>query len=327
VILLPPATALGLTPRQLEAVVAHELAHIRRHDYIVNILQMIMETLFFYHPAVWWTSNRIRVERELCCDDLAITACGDPLCYAQALTRIAATLVPAPSVALGAASGSLRLRIQRLLGEEPRRPSGLPAWPAVLAVVLVLTCSGLNINWIRAHAQVDEAQAVVSGLWEIVPATGGSVQLRLCYADQSSRSEVPVSQLGGFSAAWLRQDGPIPFFTLQRDAGIFGFEGRIQGGLGIGTYRFAPAASFPVDLTKRGFAPPTFAQQARWPGLGTWTHTLALHDIGFAFFDELKAQGVVHPDYPQIVRDAQTHLLFGDMFQSGATTDAYRRWC
>ena len=61
VILLPPATAMGLTPRQLEAVLAHELAHIRRHDYAANILQMVVETLFFYHPAIWWASKRIRV--------------------------------------------------------------------------------------------------------------------------------------------------------------------------------------------------------------------------------------------------------------------------
>ena len=64
--------ALGITPQQLEALLAHELAHIRRHDYLVNVLQMLAETLFFYHPAVWWVSRRIRIERELCCDDIAV---------------------------------------------------------------------------------------------------------------------------------------------------------------------------------------------------------------------------------------------------------------
>ncbi len=89
VILLPPAVALGVTPQQLEALLAHELAHIRRHDYLVNVLQMLAETLFFYHPAVWWASRRIRVERELCCDDIAVDACGDAVGYAQALTKVA----------------------------------------------------------------------------------------------------------------------------------------------------------------------------------------------------------------------------------------------
>src|SRR4026207_1178121 len=76
VILLPAAVVVGLTPQQLEAIIAHELAHIRRQDYFVNILQTVVETLLFYHPAVWWVSSRIRYEREICCDDLAVDACG-----------------------------------------------------------------------------------------------------------------------------------------------------------------------------------------------------------------------------------------------------------
>ena len=73
----------GLPPHQLEAILAHELAHIRRHDYLVNLLQTLVETLLFYHPAVWWLSRRIRAERENCCDDLAVSLCGDPYTYAQ----------------------------------------------------------------------------------------------------------------------------------------------------------------------------------------------------------------------------------------------------
>src|SRR4029450_6701742 len=70
VILLPAAVLVGLTPQQLESLLAHELAHVRRHDYFVNILQMIVETFLFYHPVVWWVSSRIRYERECCGDDL-----------------------------------------------------------------------------------------------------------------------------------------------------------------------------------------------------------------------------------------------------------------
>ncbi len=65
----------GLTPEQLEAVIAHELGHIKRFDVAVNFLQMIAETLFFFHPAVWWLNRRIRADREDCCDDVAIAAC------------------------------------------------------------------------------------------------------------------------------------------------------------------------------------------------------------------------------------------------------------
>jgi beta-lactamase regulating signal transducer with metallopeptidase domain len=87
-ILLPIAALASLTPDQVEAILAHELAHIRRHDYAVNVLQTLAETLLFYHPAVWWVSKRIRVEREHCCDDIAIGICGDPVGYAQALAEL-----------------------------------------------------------------------------------------------------------------------------------------------------------------------------------------------------------------------------------------------
>jgi beta-lactamase regulating signal transducer with metallopeptidase domain len=88
VVLLPASALSGLSPQQLEAILAHELAHIRRHDYLVNLLQTLVETLLFYHPAVWWLSRRIRAEREHCCDDLAVSLCGDPIAYASALADL-----------------------------------------------------------------------------------------------------------------------------------------------------------------------------------------------------------------------------------------------
>ncbi len=89
VVLLPAAALSGLTPTQVEALIAHELAHVRRHDYIVNLLQSVVETLLFYHPAVWWVSARVRAEREHCCDDLAVGVC-DRLVYVTALADLAA---------------------------------------------------------------------------------------------------------------------------------------------------------------------------------------------------------------------------------------------
>ena len=88
VILLPIATVNSLTVSQLEAILAHELAHIRRADYVVNVLQSVIETLLFYHPAVWWISSVVRQEREHCCDDLAASISGDKAGYVTALVRI-----------------------------------------------------------------------------------------------------------------------------------------------------------------------------------------------------------------------------------------------
>src|SRR5437870_3197950 len=102
VILIPVSVLAGggLTPLQLDALLAHELAHVRRHDYLVNLLQAVVETLLFYHPAVWWVSARVREERERCCDDLAVAACGDVRVYATALLRME-QLRAAPAFALG----------------------------------------------------------------------------------------------------------------------------------------------------------------------------------------------------------------------------------
>ena len=139
VILLPPATALGVTPQQLEALLAHELAHVRRHDYLVNVLQMVAETLFFYHPVVWWTSRRIRVERELCCDDIAVKACGDAVSYAHALTLVARRLVTQPGIAVSATGGPLLARVQRLLGVASSNRPVSPLWIAAAAGVMIVT--------------------------------------------------------------------------------------------------------------------------------------------------------------------------------------------
>jgi beta-lactamase regulating signal transducer with metallopeptidase domain len=127
VILVPAATWTGLSVEQLEAVLAHELAHIRRHDYLVNLLQTVAETLLFYHPAVWWVSGRIRLEREHVCDDLAVGVCADALVYARALTKIERLRTRGPRLAVAATGGELRSRILRLLEAEPNphRPKSL----------------------------------------------------------------------------------------------------------------------------------------------------------------------------------------------------------
>jgi len=88
VILLPVSAVTGLSPAQLEAILAHELAHVRRHDYLVNLLQTLVETVFLYHPAVWWLSNQVRNERENCCDDIAIAVLGDRVEYGRALLAL-----------------------------------------------------------------------------------------------------------------------------------------------------------------------------------------------------------------------------------------------
>lgn len=139
VVLLPIGSIAGLSREQLDAVIAHELAHIRRHDYLVNLLQHLVEILLFFHPAVWWVSRQIRAEREHCCDDLAVAATKDPLPYAQALTRLEEQRQAAPNLAIAFTGGPLLSRIQRLCGCcPPRRPSRASLPLALLAIALAV---------------------------------------------------------------------------------------------------------------------------------------------------------------------------------------------
>ncbi len=141
VILLPASALTGLSPDQLEAILAHELAHVRRYDYLVNIVQTIVEILGFYHPAVWWVSRRIRVERENCCDDLAVHVCGSSLQYARALACMEEIRHTGTDLAVAATGGSLVTRIARVLGRpvaDDRRFAWLPGLITLLLVVSIV---------------------------------------------------------------------------------------------------------------------------------------------------------------------------------------------
>ncbi|MBA3269438.1 MAG: M56 family metallopeptidase, partial [Acidobacteria bacterium] len=135
VVLLPVSALAGLTPLQLEAVIAHELAHVRRHDYLFNLLQSAVETLLFYHPAVWWVSSEVRAEREHCCDDLAVAACGDRLVYVSALAEL--TSIEQRAFALAATDGSLVARVRRILGRPGEARRELPPSWGVLALLVM----------------------------------------------------------------------------------------------------------------------------------------------------------------------------------------------
>ncbi len=152
-ILIPVSALTGLPPEHIAALLAHELAHIRRHDYVVNVLQSIAEALLFYHPAVWWVSGQIRAERELRCDDLAVAACGcDVLTYARALAEVESIRPAHASAALAANGGSLSSRIGRLIGQPWPLSQSLPGPGAAFSLAILciagagaVTTNGLTV--------------------------------------------------------------------------------------------------------------------------------------------------------------------------------------
>ncbi len=165
VILLPVGLVAAMTPQQVQAILAHELAHIRRYDYLVNLLQSLAETLLFYHPAVWLISRRVRGERENCCDDLALAAGAERVCYAESLLHVArasaASRRPLAAAALGAADrpSALRKRITRMLGGEQHRPLR-GSWPLAAAALAICIATAGILNC--AHRPAATAESVTS---------------------------------------------------------------------------------------------------------------------------------------------------------------------
>jgi beta-lactamase regulating signal transducer with metallopeptidase domain len=138
-VLLPVFALTGLSEEQFKAVIAHELAHIRRHDWLVNLFQVLVESLLFYHPAMWWLNRRIRIERELCCDEIAVALTGSRLEYARALTQMA-EWKNVSMLAMAANRGPLTQRIFHILG---RKPSGAGQRVAGLTGGMLFLCAAL----------------------------------------------------------------------------------------------------------------------------------------------------------------------------------------
>ena len=149
VVLVPASMLTGLTPAQLEMLLAHELAHVKRHDYLVNFFQTLVEVLFFFHPCVKWVSRQIRIEREYCCDDMAVDCCGNPTAYARALTN--AELLRReniPQLAMAATGGDLKKRVIRLIDQHDCTAKQSTSWMSTL--VAGFTGIGLVLIFVAA---------------------------------------------------------------------------------------------------------------------------------------------------------------------------------
>jgi len=202
VVLLPAAALAGLSPDQLRAILAHELAHIRRHDYLVNLLQSMVETLLFYHPATWWVSARIRAEREHCCDDLAVEVCGDRLVYASALAELT-SMAGSGGLALAATDGSLLDRVRRILGRPRSIHEPAPAWPLLAVVVVIAGAGSFNANangpgaatTVLATASKTAAPEATSAVDQARPDTDQTAALAQQLREQAARLTAEAARL------------------------------------------------------------------------------------------------------------------------------------
>jgi soluble lytic murein transglycosylase-like protein len=202
-ILVPIALLTGAPVSVIEPLIAHELAHVRRFDFLVNVLQSIAETLLFYHPAVWWVSRSIRREREYCCDDLAVKVTGDPIAYARALVELEA-LRPRPiHLSIAASGGPLMNRIRRLVmfGDDPSRGSASQSARAVTA---------------RSFAAVLAVAA--AALLPVLPSCGHPAEPPAAQSAQAQSEGAPGEPAAseGIKIAWL--PGSIAPFKPELEA-------------------------------------------------------------------------------------------------------------
>ncbi|UWZ83913.1 M56 family metallopeptidase [Occallatibacter riparius] len=198
-VLLPFSALSGLGPEELEVVLAHELAHVRRADFMWNLLQTVAETLFFFHPAVWWISGRVRHERELCCDDLALEVCPNPVVYASALFHLeeqrSRQLHMAMALDGNQGRQTLRMRIARILGDHAA--FAVPAErrfsiAAVVAGALVLVLSAPQVI-ASLKPQVAPAVATVAKAMAEVTRPAAAVPVAKAIAAPASQTAQTAS--------------------------------------------------------------------------------------------------------------------------------------
>jgi bla regulator protein blaR1 len=279
-VIVVPADADTWNEEQRRAVLLHELAHVARHDCLTQMLSAIASAVYWVHPGMWYVARRLRVEREVACDDRVLAAGADAPTYAGYLLELAYAWSGrrAPALVVGmAGSRKLEGRMRAVLDSTRNRTAPTRrAWLAgtALAAAVLLPLAAMSLTTASARESFEEEQAArpqtsdrtiaapdaTSGTWEVSPTrTPGRVSLRVRLGGSSFNGDVDVNEMERLTGQPLPHDGRIRF-NVAREAGSFEIEGTVKAGAGSGTFRFVPSQSFIVGLTGRGFALPSAAE-------------------------------------------------------------------
>ena len=289
--ILVPASALsGLSPDYLEAILLHELAHVRRRDYLVNVVQCVVEVLLFYHPAVWWVSHQIRREREHCCDDFAASRCADQVTYARALTSLEELRIPAARLAVGAAGGDLLARIRRLIAPETvthARLSGGFAMSVVFTLALLaltVPTGSLSVAAERTSTPLAQPAPATEPAPAVPPATAQTASPRAAATPRPApaiaprpSAPTPANPAEIAPAASQAQVGTASLAGVVRDQ-----TGGVMPGVNVALTRSASEAARTVKTDARGefaigdLAAGTYELTLSQPGFRTGRSTIDL---------------------------------------------------
>jgi beta-lactamase regulating signal transducer with metallopeptidase domain len=296
VILVPASALTGLSAAQLEALLAHELGHIRRYDYLVNLLQTAVETLLFYHPAVWWLSSQIRQEREHCCDDLAVATCGNVLMYARALAELEQLRSVAPQLALAANGGVLMRRIQRLIGNPARPSHRFESWLAGVIALATVFCLLAGAQTTMLSGEIKKAAADDSSVASFVVQTlEGNTNRRGQAADQNhlDPSHDALAQTGA-DESQNEQQAETPALNQADQQSESSGSSDFIGGLAAEGYTNLSVDDL-VALKTHGVTPEFIHQMNALFNHKLPVDTLTafkIHDVTPQFMSEMKAAGL-----------------------------------
>jgi len=317
-IILPVSAAMQLSPSQLEAVLAHEMAHVRRWDYLGNLLQTAVECLLFFHPAVWWVSRRTRDLRELCCDEVAAQSCVDPAIYVEALLQLEEqrTMRLQLATALHGRGGSLLKRVKQLLGEEITMERetmcgvriGVVGAVVLALVVAPVMAKGLKThNSTQSHVEQNVADAVAPAAQPVVAPAMQSPTPRAATLPASPAPDVAVLQppTPVVDPRPLAESAPMP---------APGQDTPKQGGADY--LNKMRDAGYPLDLNKdldvivsmRSVGvTPEYAKAMAQAGLGTPTlrDLVSLKAVGVTpeYVAGLKASTIAPKDFREVISE------------------------
>jgi hypothetical protein len=264
VLLLPLSVVTAMPMGQIQLILLHELAHIRRRDYLVNLCQLLTESVLFFNPALWWISRQIRQEREACCDAMAVALAGEPLQYARTLAEVAgAALAAAPAFGDRRDPSGLMDRIQRLLVPGYRPAALRLTWSALLAALfvggglLILSALGTRMTVaailspqerldriVKKMAEIGENPEMVDGPVDMGKLPRVSVSGRVRVADGSPAPEwvsMDIVSVAGRSSTGMGGWARAGFFSNSVPAGTIY--------IGAEVTNFAPVCIGPLDGT------------------------------------------------------------------------------
>jgi beta-lactamase regulating signal transducer with metallopeptidase domain len=301
VILVPASMFTSLSPSEIEMILVHELAHVRRYDVLINLMQSTMETLFFFNPAIWWISRQIRMEREDCCDDTVILRAGSRIRYARALTNLEEATMFRTNIGAAIGGAPLRNRIQRIVGVPRARSysamlslAGM-LLPAFFILIVLGPLGTSNDSALQACESTLSAQAFepkpgdLHGEWE-TEMDGDQLKILVYGRESSGMSYIltpdDVTGLVGQAQRPVR---------IVRDAGTLFLDGRLKvhngKATGSGEWHFRPDTAYMQFMGRYGLG-----QNDRQK-----TFSLAIFDISRKYLAEMEERGYRDLNVDQLV--------------------------